>query len=153
SRSKCLPKLETNSLYGANQTYLVNQPAQTANIETIKTNSLKENHQSILNTTATTTYTTIAPINYQEQPDHCYLELTNYPNMIYSDMSKGNVFRVFLPLESEFPAETVSTTRVIGEELNTPLCFGFVTIKNMQLMSSQPTIDRQPDYWMDRTGI
>ncbi|KAJ6639243.1 hypothetical protein Bhyg_11985 [Pseudolycoriella hygida] len=66
--------------------------------------------------------------------------------MIYSDMSKGNVFRVFLPLESEFPAETVSTTRVIGEELNTPVInytrpdFNlYTTPRSNESLKQQPT--------------
>lgn len=100
--------------------YMVNQPPQTKTTETIKISTLADSQQLILNTTTATAHKST---NLQDQHHLCYdhLELKNYPNMIYSDMTEGNVFRGFLPHESEFRAETVPTIRVIGEELNTPV--------------------------------
>lgn len=100
--------------------YMVNQPQQTKPTDTIKLNTLADDQQLILNTAIATADQFIS---YQDQQDtwFSHLELKNHPNMIYSDMIEGNVFRGFLPLESVFQAETVSTMRVIGEELNTPV--------------------------------
>lgn len=101
---------------------MVNQPSQTKNSDTIKISTLATSQLLILNT-VTPTLQASQPINYPDQLDryYDYLELKNCQNMIYSDMSKENAFRGFLPLESESRAETVSTMRGIGEELNTPV--------------------------------
>ncbi|KAG4068311.1 hypothetical protein HA402_007831 [Bradysia odoriphaga] len=99
---------------------MVNQPSQTTTSDTIKIRTSVNNQQLLLNTT---THTAHNLINYPDQQDQCYnrLDTNNHPNMIYSDMSEGKVFRGFLPLESEFQPDSQTTIRVIGEELNTPV--------------------------------
>lgn len=100
---------------------MVNQPSQTTTSDTIKIRTSVNNQQLILNTT--TLFTAHNPFNYPDQQDQCYsrLESNNRPNMIYSDMNEGRVFRGFLPVESELQPDSQTMIRVIGEELNTPV--------------------------------